>query len=320
MSGIIAFVKKWTLICSLIVGIVVYLLFSEITFLQPVGDFMGPKLVSCMPVVIFFILYITFCKIQLKELRPHTWHFILQLIRTALSALMVLLTALAPNYELRLLCEGLFVCFVCPTAAAAPVIVDKLGGKMESMTVYILIANCFTVVIIPMFFPMVERGANITFMLAFVLVLKRVFTVLIVPLILALLTRRFLPRVVEWIRSKHNLAFYLWAFNLSIVMGLANKTLFHATVSTSILLLMCVLPLFVCLFQFGLGKAVGHHFGDSITAGQALGQKNTVVGIWLTISFLNPYAAIAPCAYVIWQNIVNAVQLYYKEKYGYLKW
>lgn len=36
--------------------------------------------------------------------------------------------------------------------------------------------------------------------------------------------------------------------------------------------------------------------------------------------FLNPVAVIAPCAYVVWQNIINAVQLWYKNKYGYLKW
>jgi BASS family bile acid:Na+ symporter len=69
-----------------------------------------------------------------------------------------------------------------------------------------------------------------------------------------------------------------------------------------------------------LGKLVGAHYDDSISAGQALGQKNTVVGIWLTLTFLNPYAAIAPCAYVVWQNIINAVQLWAKEKYGTLKW
>ena len=45
-----------------------------------------------------------------------------------------------------------------------------------------------------------------------------------------------------------------------------------------------------------------------------------VVGIWLTISFLNPLAAVAPGAYVLWQNMVNAWQLWYKEKYGKLKW
>ena len=59
---------------------------------------------------------------------------------------------------------------------------------------------------------------------------------------------------------------------------------------------------------------------DSISAGQALGQKNTIVGIWLTITFLNPLAAVAPGAYVLWQNVVNAWQLWYKRKYGTLKW
>jgi BASS family bile acid:Na+ symporter len=304
----------------MLIGSIVYLLFSEIPVLVPIGDVVGPKLVHVMPVIIFCILYVTFCKIQLHDLRPHTWHFILQIIRTSLSALMVVLIAITPNPELRLIFEGMFVCFICPTAAAAPVIVDKLGGSIASMTVYILIANCFTAVIIPLFFPMVERGADISFLMAFLMVLKRVFMVLIVPLCLALLTRKFLPKVQQWISSKKNLAFYLWSTNLCIVMGMALQSLLHAPVSEVTLLSLSILPLFICVLQFALGKWVGGHYGDSVSAGQALGQKNTVVGIWLTVTFLNPYAALAPCAYVVWQNIVNAIQLYYKEKHGYLKW
>jgi bile acid:Na+ symporter, BASS family len=71
---------------------------------------------------------------------------------------------------------------------------------------------------------------------------------------------------------------------------------------------------------FAIGKAVGRHYDASISAGQALGQKNTIVGIWLTLTFLNPLAAVAPGAYVVWQNLVNGWQLWYKEKYGRLKW
>ena len=76
----------------------------------------------------------------------------------------------------------------------------------------------------------------------------------------------------------------------------------------------------LCIIQFSVGRFAGHYFGRTVEAGQALGQKNTVVGIWLTLTFLNPYAAIAPCAYVVWQNLINAVQLWAKEKYGALKW
>ena len=109
------------------------------------------------------------------------------------------------------------------------------------------------------------------------------------------------------------------------------QSILHAPVSGITLVALCVIPLLISVFQFGLGKLVGAHYGDSISAGQALGQKNTVVGIWLTLTFLvvgiwltltflNPYAAIAPCAYVVWQNLINAVQLWAKEKYGALKW
>ncbi len=76
----------------------------------------------------------------------------------------------------------------------------------------------------------------------------------------------------------------------------------------------------VCVGLFAIGKGVGRRYADSVSGGQAMGQKNTILGIWLTVTYLNPTAAIAPCAYVVWQNLVNAWQLWCKEKYGRLKW
>jgi len=86
------------------------------------------------------------------------------------------------------------------------------------------------------------------------------------------------------------------------------------------LALLVILPLFITLIQFSIGKWVGGFYGERVSAGQALGQKNTIVGIWLTVTFLNPVAAVAPGAYVLWQNLVNSWQIWCKEKYGYLKW
>ena len=51
-----------------------------------------------------------------------------------------------------------------------------------------------------------------------------------------------------------------------------------------------------------------------------MGQKNTGVGIWLVLTYLNHIAAISPCAYVVWQNTLNSWQLWCKDKYGRLKW
>lgn len=316
----ISFFKRFSLPVSLLVGIVFYLMFSRIDILVPVGDVAGPVLLDIMPVVLFTILYVTFCKIQIKEMKPRTWHFILQGIRIVLSGLFVWLITLTSDADTKLVLEGVFICIICPTAAAAPVVTEKLGGSIGSLTIYTIIANVVTTIIIPLFFPMVEKSADMSFIFAVLMVLKNVTLVLVVPLALALISRKVIPSFTTYLAKKKNLGFYLWCINLSIVSGVTVRNILQSTVSGTSLVLLLVLPLFVTVAQFAIGKAVGRPFGDSISAGQALGQKNTVVGIWLTISFLNPLAAVAPGAYVLWQNMVNAWQLWYKEKYGKVKW
>jgi len=318
--NIINLLKKFILPTGLAIGTIVYLLFSKVTFLQPIGDIVGPFLVSLLPIVIFIMLYITFCKIQITDLRPRPWHFILQAIRILLSAILILFITNTTDTTTKLILEGAFICVICPTAAAAPVITEKLGGSIASLTIYTILANIVTSIIIPLFFPLVEKSAEISFFTAFILILKRITFVLIVPLCLALLTRKFLPKIVACIKEMKNIAFYLWGFNLSIIMGLTIKNILNIKVSGTVLVCLLLLPLFISISLFAIGKMVGYKYGDSISAGQALGQKNTVVGIWLTINFLNPMASIAPCAYVVWQNLINAWQLWYKQKYGYLRW
>ena len=318
---VFSFFRKFALPCSLVLGALGYLIFTNVPFLQPLGDAVGPRLVELMPVVLFALLYVTFCKIEIKEMKPKAWHFVLQLIRTSLALLMVIAICLfGKNYETKVILEGAFICFICPTAAAVAVVTEKLGGSIGSLTTYTVIANIFTMIIIPSLFPMVEKGADVSFFYMSMMVFRNVTTVLVVPLLLALLSRKFLPRFVDKVKSVKDLGFYMWCFNLTILMGETLRNILHATVSGWILTLLLVVPLLVCLVQFTIGKAVGHHYGASISAGQALGQKNTIVGIWLTLTFLNPLAAVAPGAYVVWQNLVNGWQLWYKEKYGHLKW
>ena len=319
--SIFAFFKRFSLPCSLVLGALGYLLFAYVPFLEPVGNAVGPRLVGLMPMVLFALLYVTFCKIEIKELKPQAWHFILQMIRTSLALLMVvLIMEFGGNYETKLVLEGAFICFICPTAAAVAVVTEKLGGSIGSLTTYTVIANIFTMIIIPSLFPMVEKGADVSFLYMSMMVFRNVTTVLVVPLLLALLSRKFLPKFVDKVKSVKDLGFYMWCFNLTILMGETVRNILHAEVAGGILALLLMVPLLVCLIQFAIGKAVGRHYGASISAGQALGQKNTIVGIWLTLTFLNPLAAVAPGAYVVWQNLVNGWQLWYKEKYGHLKW
>lgn len=317
--GILNFIRRWTLPCAMGTGAGIYLLFSEVDFLRPIGNAVGPFFLEVLPVLIFAILYVTFCKIRLHELWFSPWHVWLQVIRLAIAGLLIVAMSRTDD-GLRLVLEGVFVCVMCPTAAAAAVITDKLGGSIASMTVYTLIDNCLSAILIPLMFPLAEKGDGISFLASFLVILEKVVIVLIFPFICAMATRRWLPRIAGMIQSAKDLGFYMWAFNLSIVMGMTLHNILSAEVAGQTMALLLISPLAVTFILFGIGKSIGRHYGESICGGQALGQKNTIVGIWLTVTYLNPIAALAPCAYVVWQNLVNAWQLWCKEKYGHLKW
>lgn len=317
---IIKFIKEWTLPCAMVFGACVYLLFTEIPMLVPYGEVAGPWFIEILPVLIFMTLYVTFCKIRLHDLRLRTWHVWMQVIRMAMAAVLVVAVKLTDEPTLRLAFEGAFACVICPTASAAAVVTEKLGGSIASMTVYTLIDNAMTALLVPLLFPVLEKHADMTFMSSFATILQRTAVVLVLPFVCAMATRRWLPRAAKAVKDCRNLGFYFWAANLSIVMGMTLHNIFTAGISWLSMAALVIVPLVVTLVLFGTGKAVGRRYNDSVDGGQALGQKNTGVGIWLTMVYLNPVVAIAPCVYVVWQNVLNSWQLWCMEKYGKLKW
>ena len=317
---IIKFIKEWTLPCAMVAGACVYLLFAEVPFLEPIGEAVGPWFLEILPVLIFMTLYVTFCKIRLHDLRLRSWHVLMQAIRIAMAGALVVAVKSTADPTLRLALEGAFACIICPTASAAAVVTEKLGGSIASMTVYTLIDNAVTAVLVPLMFPMIELHADLDFASSFMTILERTALVLVMPFICAMATRRWLPKAAKRIKEHRNLGFYFWAVNLSIVMGLTLHNIFTAGISALSMAALILVPAVVTIVLFGTGKAVGRRFGDSVDGGQALGQKNTGVGIWLVMIYLNPVVAIAPCAYVVWQNTLNSWQLWCMEKYGRLKW
>ncbi len=78
--------------------------------------------------------------------------------------------------------------------------------------------------------------------------------------------------------------------------------------------MLAAISLAACIFQFTIGRRIGSHYGDKIATSQSLGQKNTILAIWLTLTYLNPIISVAPAAYVAWHNTFNSLQIYRHEK------
>ena len=117
------------------------------------------------------------------------------------------------------------------------------------------------------------------------------------------------------IRSAQIVSFYLWAAALTVVIGNVTQYVrLQDDGNYTLEVIIAITSLLICLMQFFFGRKIGSRFGRTVAGGQGLGQKNTVLAIWLTQTYLNPLATLGPGTYVLWQNLVNSWQIWRHAK------
>lgn len=258
------------------------------------------------PTLIFLMLFFTFCRVKPRQMRLkmlHVWLLAFQIVGSV--AVYLSLVWFDP-----LLAQGAMICVLAPVAMAAVVIGGMLGANVTTMATYSLICNMVIALVAPMLLSFV--GADHATFLA---ILSRVGPVLVLPFVCAQLCRKFLPGAAFWVSKHSQISFYMWLVSLVVVIGRTTAFIIdleNAEPWTEIAL--GLVAMVICVVQFGVGRMLGRRYGDAAAGGQSLGQKNTVLAVWMAQSFLNPISSIAPTAYIVWQNFVNSYQIYKKDR------
>jgi BASS family bile acid:Na+ symporter len=312
---IIKFLKDWTLPVSMGVGAVVYLVFAYVPQLDRAALFFDPVMEAILPLFMFLVLFVTFCKVDFHKMRPVWWHLWVSIFNLLfVGIVMALILGLNLKDEKLVLMEALLMCIISPCATAAAVVTQKLGGSLEQTTTFTFLSNFITVMLVPLCFPMIEKGADVSFVSAFTKILYQVVILLVVPMLLAYVVKHTMHRLHQKIISIRDLSFYLWGCSLMIVTGTTVKNILHAEASVLLLAVIALLGLLLCIIQFAVGRFIGHFFNRAQEAGQALGQKYTAFAIWLGITYLNPLSSVGPGCYILWQNIINSIEIWQERK------
>ena len=189
------FLKDWILPIAMAAGAGGYFLFHYAGFLSPLKPAVWTAVDILTPSLIFIQLFLTFCKIDLKDMRLTGWHWVILAFQAISALVMASVLIFVPMNEVyREIFEGAMVCLICPTATAAAVVTDKLGGNAARITVYNLMSNILAAVFVPVVFPLIEVRAVSGFFPAFLKILSKVFPLLICPFLLAVLLRYVWPR------------------------------------------------------------------------------------------------------------------------------
>ena len=258
------------------------------------------------PVLIFLMLFVTFCRVRPSEMRLSMLHGWLLLFQTiACVGVYFLLLPLD-----RTVAQGAMICVLAPVAMAAVVIGGMLGANVATMATYSLLCNMAVALLAPAVLSFAGTGAC-----SFAGMLARIVPLLVLPFAAAQCCRAVLPGVAGWVAAHSQISFYLWLVSLAVVIGRTTAFLIDlhdASAATELWLAAAALA--ICLVQFKTGRAIGRRYGDPAAGGQSLGQKNTVLAVWMAQSFLDPISSVAPPAYIVFQNFVNSYQIWRKDR------
>lgn len=292
----IAKIKPYMMPIAIAIGCLCYQWLDDVSFLTPY--------------LIGLMLFFTFANMNYKAMKLSKFHIILlaiQLLSTIVSYIIL--------YPINtILAQGAMICFLAPTASAAPVIAQMLGGNLESLTTYSLLCNIVIAILAPIFFSATGEVAQLDFFATTLIIFKKISLLVFRPLVVAFLLHIISPQLEVKIKKLKIMSFYLWVIALIIISGNLVHTLLNFHGNGIIVLYLVLLSIVACFIQFTLGKIIGKKYGDMISGGQALGQKNTILAIWMAQSFLNPVAAFAPGAYILFQNLFNSYQMWKYKK------
>ena len=329
MKAFLRFIKNWTLPLSMLTGVAAYFLYVNLHFLDGTHAAVNALIERLQPLLIFCMLFLSFCKVNVRELKPRAWMLKMLAIQVVAFVLIGMLLIFQPDVSIqaRVILESAMVCMICPTATAATVVTAKLQGNSSTVVSYTCLINFAASLVVPAVVPFLHEGthagmgfemsflhkgahADMDFEMSFLLIIGKVFPLLIMPLVAAWLVRHLFPRFHRAVLRHSDLAFNLWAVSLALAIGVTVKAIVHSGVGLWTLVGIAIVSLIACIAQFICGRIIGRNHMEPIAGAQSMGQKNTVFAIWMGYTFLNPVTAMAGGFYSVWHNIVNSWQLY----------
>ena len=263
-----------------------------------------------VPYIIFTIILLTFTAVDILKLRFNPLFIWIILFQVGVSIGGYALLRLLNVSEI--IAEGVLIGVLCPVAASVAVVSTMLGADRNTVTSYTVIGNLIVSLVAPVYFSFIGVNQDIPFFDSFLHILKRIGTVIGLPFFVALALQLLWPKANRFISRYKGLAFYLWAAALFLTLGQTIHFIFlNGKGNWNSIIWLGIAALLFCIIQFGLGKWVGHKYGDTIAGGQLLGQKNSAMGIWMANHYLHPLASVYLAFYSVFQNLFNSWQIWF---------
>ncbi|MBO7330105.1 MAG: hypothetical protein J6W00_15185 [Lentisphaeria bacterium] len=253
---------------------------------------------------LFVMIFLNLLQVRFADLKPCREHFLVLAVN--------ILMGIVPFFLLRLfypdsviIAQSAFFIGIAPTAAAAAVIISLLDGKVGFAVTGFVITNIGISCALTGLLPLVTGNISWHFFLD---VLYSLATVIALPFIIATVTRKVFPKILNYMGILKNISLILWSVSLFIMAAIARNFYDeNAGNSLKLILTMMVISLIICIANFSIGSLLSKRFRRE--SSQILGQKNTTFVLFVALEYASGAAALGTIFYVLFHNLWNSIQL-----------
>ena len=203
------------------------------------------------PVLIFLMLFFTFCRVDMRKMRLSMMH--LWLLVVQMAGCLILYYALLPAGEI--IAQGAMICVLAPIAMAAVVIGGMLGANVETMATYSLLCNLATALLAPLIISLTGNGECSLWQ-----ILSKVAPLLIAPFVVGQFCRFWVRPVGRWVAEHSRISFYLWLVSLAVIVGRTMSFIIDSgTANSGTEIVLAAVAFIICIAPFALGRFIGAH-------------------------------------------------------------
>lgn len=254
------------------------------------------------------MLFFSFMSIQLDRTMIRKAHFGIIICNILLPLIFYFsLQSFNPT-----LATSAFIISLIPTGVAAPILAQIMKRNIGIVTFSVILTTPIMALATPvLLLCILDSGAQFSMQELIV----PIITLIGVPLLLSQLIRWFAPLKIMGALSKLGvITFPLFLLNLFIACGDASEFIQQNTAySYTLLLGILGIAAMVAIIQFQLGRRLGNA-KTNVEFSLSLGRKNTMLGIWIALTYFEPIIVLGPVFYILVQNIYNSFEIWYLER------
>ena len=204
---------------------------------------------------------------------------------------------------------------MAPTATAAPAVVRMRGGDPSIVVSGVVLQHILVGLLLPLWVAVFSAllwssPLGISPWTIPVKIMTGTLPLILVPLLLGKGFRHFVPKVADQLVSFRPLSLFLWAVAVFLVVSraradFAGMDIMHGPGAYVKMAVIALISLILCVVQFALGRRLST-WSHKEEGAQILGQKNTILMIWIAGTWFGPWVSLGPLFYVLWQNLYIA--------------